>query len=87
MMFSVYDYYLPLKIILFKGRGPEMKRCGTWFCQTCDRDFLTRRLGCLEKERPEIRKLEMSLYPKTQCMQITSCLKPLDATIPENNVT
>lgn len=67
-------------------RRPEMKHRIIKPCQSCDRDFLTSGLGCLGKERPEIRKLEMS-PPKTQYMQITSCLKPLDATVPENNVT
>jgi len=39
----------------------------------------------LGREEPKTRKLETSLRPKTQCMQITSCQKPLNATVPENN--
>lgn len=65
------------------GRKPEMKHRITSLCQSCDRDFLCSGPGCMGGERPESRKLETSLRPKTQCMQITSCLKPPDATVPE----
>lgn len=70
------------------GRGPEMKRCITSLCQSCDHDFLSNGLvWSLGGKGPETRKLETSLWRKTQCMQITSCIKPLDATVSENNVT
>lgn len=75
------------RILLFMGRRPEMMRRITRLCQSCDRDFLSNRLGCLERDELKTRKLETSPRPKTQYMQITSCLKPLDATVPENNAT
>lgn len=73
------------------GRGPEMKRCITRLCQSCDRDFLSSGLGCLGETmvgvpgKPGNWKRASTL--KAQCMQITSCPKPLEATVPENNVT
>lgn len=75
-------------ILLFMGRVPEMKRRITSLCQSCDRNFLTSGLGRPGGRGPKTRKLETSLHPlETQCMQITYCLKPPGATVPENNVT
>lgn len=75
------------RILLFIERGPEMIHRITWLCQSCDRDFLSNGLGGLGREEPKTRKLGMNLRPKTQYMQITSCLKPLNLTVPENNGT
>ncbi|KAE9531357.1 hypothetical protein AGLY_010563 [Aphis glycines] len=36
---------MSIGILLFMGRGPEMKRCITSLCQSCDHDFLSNGLN------------------------------------------